>query len=394
MINRSDYNWGVPEVESIEKYGDGGLYPVHIDDRFQDGRYQILNKLGFGSFSTVWAAWDHRNKSRVSLKVIRAENSENNLELRILQRIQQGTTQHPGHKYLPRLLDHFYEGSAERRNLFLVLELLGPNVNDVMRFRPKQRFNLSSSCRRISKQLLLAVDCLHSLGIVHGDIYLRNILYRLPDNNELNLTEVIKGGVSRKDGAPLEEGLPRYLVEPLDLTRQRKRLEFEKLNHIQLIDFSSSFFESEPPESIYTPIPFSPPELIFGKPLDKKIDIWNLGCTTFSIATGGDLFIEWFDKRHIIPQIYDVIGESSAPWLLSAIFDAVQNQDWKDLPVVTDEKLSLYFDSGHSAITSKKEKRRVGALKRYLRKALIPDPSKRPATEELLADGWVQIEAD
>lgn len=187
MINRSDYNWGVPEVESIEKYGDGGLYPVHIDDRFQDGRYQILNKLGFGSFSTVWAAWDHRyaaysslfeiadttsNKSRVSLKVIRAENSENNLELRILQRIQQGTTQHPGHKYLPRLLDHFYEGSAERRNLFLVLELLGPNVNDVMRFRPKQRFNLSSSCRRISKQLLLAVDCLHSLGIVHGGKFL------------------------------------------------------------------------------------------------------------------------------------------------------------------------------------------------------------------------------
>lgn len=41
----------------------------------------------------------------------------------------------------------------------------------------------------------------------------------------------------------------------------------------------TAFFESEPPESIYTPIPFSPPELIFGKPLDKKIDIWNLGCT-------------------------------------------------------------------------------------------------------------------
>ncbi len=33
-------------------------HPVHLGDFFKDGRYKILHKLGFGSFSTVWLARD------------------------------------------------------------------------------------------------------------------------------------------------------------------------------------------------------------------------------------------------------------------------------------------------------------------------------------------------
>lgn len=59
MINLDDYATDTP-AESLTHYGDGGLYPVHIKDQFQDGRYQILNKFGFGGYSTVWAAQDHQ----------------------------------------------------------------------------------------------------------------------------------------------------------------------------------------------------------------------------------------------------------------------------------------------------------------------------------------------
>ncbi len=59
MIDRFQYNMGIP-AEGIELYCPGGYHPTHLNDLLKDGQYQILHKLGFGSFATVWLARDHR----------------------------------------------------------------------------------------------------------------------------------------------------------------------------------------------------------------------------------------------------------------------------------------------------------------------------------------------
>lgn len=41
-------------VESVQSYVPGGLHPVHLGDKV--GRYNILRKLGYGGYSTVWLA--------------------------------------------------------------------------------------------------------------------------------------------------------------------------------------------------------------------------------------------------------------------------------------------------------------------------------------------------
>ncbi|MEQ2242124.1 hypothetical protein ILYODFUR_032612, partial [Ilyodon furcidens] len=43
--------------ENPSDYGIGGYYPVEIGEIFVD-RYQVLKKLGWGHFSTVWLCWD------------------------------------------------------------------------------------------------------------------------------------------------------------------------------------------------------------------------------------------------------------------------------------------------------------------------------------------------
>eukprot|EP01024_Parvocaulis_polyphysoides_P048506 TRINITY_DN46300_c0_g3_i2.p1 TRINITY_DN46300_c0_g3~~TRINITY_DN46300_c0_g3_i2.p1 ORF type:complete len:114 (-),score=17.10 TRINITY_DN46300_c0_g3_i2:51-392(-) len=42
------------DYEGDSGYKKGGYHPVQIADKFKDGRYTVLRKLGWGHFSTVW----------------------------------------------------------------------------------------------------------------------------------------------------------------------------------------------------------------------------------------------------------------------------------------------------------------------------------------------------
>lgn len=131
-----------------------------------------------------------------------------------------------------------------------------------------------------------------------------NVLFRLPEaerssservTQELGTPQV--GRVARKDGSPLEKGVPEYLVEP---AQQESKNNSTHLDEVQLVDFGEctysykylafacclanatnvlAFFISSPPKSIYTPMSLHPPELVFQHTLTKAVDIWNLGST-------------------------------------------------------------------------------------------------------------------
>jgi serine/threonine-protein kinase SRPK3 len=50
-----------PDSDDIEEgrdaYRPGGFHPVYIGDVYA-GKYQVLNKIGFGVYSTVWLVKD------------------------------------------------------------------------------------------------------------------------------------------------------------------------------------------------------------------------------------------------------------------------------------------------------------------------------------------------
>jgi len=48
-----------PDEENMQRYRLGGFHPVSIGDTFKDGRYEVIRKLGFGIYSTVWLCRDN-----------------------------------------------------------------------------------------------------------------------------------------------------------------------------------------------------------------------------------------------------------------------------------------------------------------------------------------------
>ena len=48
------------DAEPLHRYKKGGYHPIGLGDLLKDGRYRILHKLGWGGYSTVWAARDQR----------------------------------------------------------------------------------------------------------------------------------------------------------------------------------------------------------------------------------------------------------------------------------------------------------------------------------------------
>lgn len=48
------------DAEPLHRYRKGGYRPVALGHVLKEGRYKVLHKLGWGGYSTVWAAKDQR----------------------------------------------------------------------------------------------------------------------------------------------------------------------------------------------------------------------------------------------------------------------------------------------------------------------------------------------
>lgn len=47
----------------------GGYHPVQVGEQYKHGRYKVLQKLGWGHFSTVWLVHDNQLGQQSALKV-------------------------------------------------------------------------------------------------------------------------------------------------------------------------------------------------------------------------------------------------------------------------------------------------------------------------------------
>lgn len=154
-------------VEDLEMYCEGGYHPTRLGDEFSRGRYRVVHKLGYGSFSTVWMARDYTEERYVSLKVITAAASMSSSEAKIRDHLRRSNLDHPDRSFVSSLLDDFWIDGPNGRHQCLVNELVGSTLLEAKEASKTGMLPLEVG-RAITPQLALGLDYIHSHGILHG----------------------------------------------------------------------------------------------------------------------------------------------------------------------------------------------------------------------------------
>ncbi|KAJ0036590.1 hypothetical protein NQD34_005267, partial [Periophthalmus magnuspinnatus] len=165
-------------TEDPGEYCYGGYHPVQMGDVF-NRRYQVLSKLGWGYYATVWLCLDLRSGGHVAVKVLKsgpgfAQAGQD--ELTLLRCAGSATHRHSHSQRIVRLLDEFKVAGVNGVHICLVLELLGPSLRSVLLGCGTPGLS-RPVVKQVLTQVLQGLAYLHcQCKIIHTDIKPENIL--------------------------------------------------------------------------------------------------------------------------------------------------------------------------------------------------------------------------
>lgn len=192
------------EDEGMPDYKIGGYHPVHVGEVFSD-RYIIIQKLGWGHFSTVWLSKDTKYNTYVAMKI--QKSSQNYLEAAYdeVEILDQCSTnwhkkewqtsckeyyqeykgklmkrmQGPEGCACVQLLNSFLHYGPNGKHFVMVFEILGVNLLEVIKKYEYKGVPIPVT-RQIAKQCLIGLDYLHRMcNIIHTDLKPENVLVAL-----------------------------------------------------------------------------------------------------------------------------------------------------------------------------------------------------------------------
>ncbi|XP_054464606.1 SRSF protein kinase 3 [Anoplopoma fimbria] len=268
------------DSEDPGEYCYGGYHPVQIGNTF-NRRYQVLSKLGWGFYSTVWLCLDLRLGRRVAVKVLKSGagfTEAGQDELALLRCASGPMSRHPSSRRIVQLLDEFKLAGVNGVHLCLVLELLGPDLRSWQLCFGSPGLT-RPSVKQILTQVLQGLDYLHTrCKIIHTDIKPENILLCLEEQSH----KVPAGDSSTSSVLTGKEtkSTEKEHVKPYSLKEIK----------VKIADLGSScwvykHFCEEIQTRQYRSL-----EVLLGSEYGPPADIWSVACMAFELVTGDSLF--------------------------------------------------------------------------------------------------------
>lgn len=120
------------------------------------------------------------------------------LELSILSYLKQQGSSDWMSRHVITLLDSFEHHGPNGKHVCIIFEVLGASISMVLDCNPEYYHGALSlfpnwMAKSIIRQVLTGICFLHSHGVIHGDIYLNNILFDVP-NLDLHIVKDLECG--------------------------------------------------------------------------------------------------------------------------------------------------------------------------------------------------------
>jgi serine/threonine protein kinase len=223
------------------------------------GHYQILDRLGEGSFSEVFKAWDNVKGRTVALKVLHQHLTEHSAAVSELQRELQAVTR-LSH---PHIIQTYEANQVGTLHYFAMEYVEGMDLDRYV--RQSGPLPVEAACEYV-RQAALGLQYAHQMGLVHRDIKPANLFLVNPPSS----------GVSTPPRRVSDS-----VVKILDWGLARMRPAPGSLANLPGVDM-----EAEKGQLIGTADYIAPEQASDPCLVDTRADIYSLGCTLFFLLTG------------------------------------------------------------------------------------------------------------
>ena len=311
-------------------------------------RYIILNKLGSGSYCTVWGIYDVESKNMFALKIYNEEDTDDAInETNVLDQIKRFNV-----PYSVNYLETFEHEFEEDTYIMQIIELCGYSLHYIMKlFKDefKQNNDLYSKYITFILESIVSIsssiNVLHKNNYAHTDIKPENILIDIPRLESNIILDKIKQSHEKytilKKKGKLKTIIPslkndcKNILENINISEQDIQNYLSRFNFgVKLCDFGTSLIM--PDNTIYKKHTsyYKSPKIILKYDLDYTYDLWSIGCTIYELITGEILF-DPFDS-----DIEDKFGDNEDRNLMYLITCAIGIPDKN---ILNNSKLSDVF---------------------------------------------------